>query len=114
MDDREKYMQQLVKVQREEKARRDYDWAMTCARNQGWMEGWTNSRIRYWLSEGFDNEIAGEIDAAFEAEIKTINDLQFNFGVFQTSRDLLSRLTLKQLQELTAKLRYRLKNPNSD
>ena len=68
----------------QEKAKRDYEWAMQSSENKG--------------------KIEGRIEGKVEGEIKLIHTLQSILLIPHTPKDELSSLTLKQLQELTAEL----------
>ena len=72
----------------QEKAKRDYEWAMQSSEKKGKIEG----------------KIQGKIEGKVEGEIKLIHTLQSILLIPHTPKDELSSLTLKQLQELTAEL----------
>ena len=73
---------------RQERALRDYNWAIQSSKEEGKIEG----------------KKEGEVKGKIEGEIKLIHTLQAILLVPQTPEDELSRLTLEQLQGLTAEL----------
>ena len=77
---------------RQEKALRDYNWAIQSSKEEGKIEG------------KIEGKKEGEVKGKIEGEIKLIHTLQAILLVPQTPEDELSRLTLEQLQGLTAEL----------
>ena len=78
----------------QERARRDYKWAIESSMKQAKREG----------------QIAGEKAGKIAGEIKLIRTLQSILSVPQTPKEELSQLTLEQLQKLTAELQDKAQN----